>query len=133
MTANGKGGVCRTTDLVQQSPHGAERAARAQKRRRKNFIVVCLADWPSYLNSLLHATTLVRPTPPQHDCFTQLGFHGILEDNTTKSIQPSIWEATVRSYRYVVNDGQMVGLEYNFVRRMNPEALTCVPFAANKR
>jgi len=60
MTTKGKGGVCRSTDLVQR----ASRACREKKK--ENLIPVCLADCGSYLNSLLHATTLVRSTPKAH-------------------------------------------------------------------
>jgi hypothetical protein len=32
----------------------------------ENLIVVCLADYASYLNSLLHVTTLVHSTTPPY-------------------------------------------------------------------
>jgi hypothetical protein len=79
MTTKGKGGVLPSiTDLIQQSPPRGRATGRACAERRKeeeeeeekeekeekeeNFkIVVYLTDCASYLNSLLHATTLHSP------------------------------------------------------------------------
>jgi hypothetical protein len=36
-----------------------------RKEKEENLIVVCLADRASYLDSLLHTTTLVRSTSSQ--------------------------------------------------------------------
>jgi hypothetical protein len=48
------------------NPSTGENEPRVRRKEgEENFITCRLADCPSYLNSLLHTTTLVRSTPPQ--------------------------------------------------------------------
>ena len=67
MTTRGEDGVYRTTDLVRQTPGGGRALANGddddeeeEEEEEEEENLIALADCPSYLNSPLHATTLVH-------------------------------------------------------------------------